>query len=94
MSIDAYSNYGGGKQVSNANGLNIVLKFRGIFAMLGNPEQIVSDNGTPFTLRKFGEFCNQHEICHIHHPRIVLQRIKRLHALFKYLNVLFVRYSI
>ena len=40
--------------------------------MLGDPEQIVSDNGTPFTSREFGEFCNQHGIRRIrstsYHP--------------------------
>ena len=49
-----------------------VRKLRKIFAMLGDPEQIVSDNGTPFTSREFGEFCTQHGIRHIrsapYHP--------------------------
>ena len=63
--IDAYSKYGGAEQVSNANGVNTVRKLREIFALLGDPEQIVSDNGTPFTSREFGEFCNQYGIRHI-----------------------------
>ena len=63
--IDAYSEYGGATQVSNANGVNRVRKYRQIFAMLGDPEQIVSEYVTPFTSREFGEFCNQHGIRHI-----------------------------
>ena len=56
--IDEYSKYGGAKQVSNANGFNTVRKLRKIFAMFGDTEQIVSNNGTSFTSREFGEFCN------------------------------------
>ena len=63
--IDAYSKYAGAEQVSNANGVYTVRKLREIFAMLGDPEQIVSDHGTPFTSREFSEFCNQLEIRHI-----------------------------
>ena len=63
--IDAYSKYGGAEQVSNANGVNTVRKFREIFAMVSDPEPIGSDNGTPFTSHEFGEFCNQHGIRHI-----------------------------
>ena len=65
IGLDADSKYGNAEHVSNANGVNTVHKLREIFAMLGNPEQIVSDNGTPFTSREFGQFCNQHGIRHI-----------------------------
>ena len=47
--IDAYSKYGGVERVSNANGINTVRKLREIFSYFGEPHQIVSDNGTPFT---------------------------------------------
>ena len=70
--IDAYSKYGGAKQVSIANGINTVRKLREIFDMLDETEQIVSDIGTLFTSREFGEFCSKHEIRHIrsapYHP--------------------------
>ena len=70
--IDAYSKYGGAKHVSSANGLKTVRKLWEIFAMLGDTEQIVSDNGTPFTSREFGEFSNQQWIRQIplapYHP--------------------------
>ena len=62
--IDAYSKYGGAEQVSSANGFNTVRKLPEIFAMLGDLQQIVSDNGTPFTSRKFGKFCIKHGIRH------------------------------
>ena len=63
--IDVFSNYGTAEQVSNANGFNTVRKLQEIFAMLGDPEQIVLDNGSPLTSREFGEFCHQHGIHHI-----------------------------
>ena len=34
------------------------------FSLFGNPEQIVSDNGTPLTSHEFGEFCNFNGIRH------------------------------
>ena len=42
------------------------------YGLLPDPEKIVSNNGTPFTSREFGEFGNQHGIRHIrsapYHP--------------------------
>ena len=84
--IDAYSKYGNAEQVSSANGFNTVRKFREIFDMLGDREQIVSDNDTPFTSREYGEFCNQHGIRHIwsapYHPATIGEA-ERLVQVFK-----------
>ena len=64
--IDAYSKYGGVKQVSSANGFNTVHKLWEIFFMLGNFLQIVSVKKTPFVFSKFGELLgSQHKICQI-----------------------------
>ena len=55
-----------------ANGFSTVRKLIEVFSLVENPEQIVSDNGTPFTLHEFGEFCNINGIQHIrsapYHP--------------------------
>jgi len=70
--IDAFSKYESVERVKNANGFNTVKECSKLFSMFGNPDQIVSDNGTPFTSRKFGEFCNINGIRHIrsapYHP--------------------------
>ena len=78
--IDAYSKYKGTELVSSANGFITLRKLKEIFAMLGDPMQIVSDNGTQFTSRGFGELCNQHGIQHIRQHRITLQRTERQNA--------------
>ena len=84
--IDANSEYGGAERVSNANEVNTVSKYRQIFALLGDPEQIVSDNRTQFTSREFSEFCNQHKIRHIrsapYYPA-TNEKIKRFFQVFK-----------
>lgn len=70
--IDSYSKYGGVERVKNADGLSTVRKLTEIFALFGNPEVIVSDNGTPFTSSEFGELCKTNGIKHIrsapYHP--------------------------
>lgn len=86
--IDAHSKYGGVERVENATGDNTVKKLSSLFSFFGNREQIVSDNGTPFTSREFGEFCSANGIRHIrsapYHPSIngeaerFVQVIKRL----------------
>ena len=63
--IDADSKYGNAEQVSSANGFNTVRKLQKNFSMLGDSEQIKSDNGTLFTYGKFGEARSQHGIRHI-----------------------------
>ena len=47
--IDAFSKYGGVEHVKSANGFSTFRKLTELFILFGNPEQIVSDNGTPFT---------------------------------------------
>ena len=58
--------------MKSANGFSIIRKLTEVFSLYGNQEQIVSDNGTPFTLNEFGEFCKVNGIRHIrfapYHP--------------------------
>ena len=70
--IEAFSKYGCVEHVKSSNGCSTVRKLTELFSLFGNPEQIVSDNGTPFTSNEFGEFCNSNGIRHIrsalYHP--------------------------
>ena len=70
--IDAYSKYAGVERVKSANSINTVRKLAELFLFFGNPEQIVSDNGTTFTAMEFSEFCTSNGIRHIrsapYHP--------------------------
>ena len=70
--IDAFSKYGGVERVKSANGFSTIRKLTEVFLLLGNPEQIVSDNGTPFTFYEFGAFCISNGKRHIrsvpYHP--------------------------
>ena len=72
MLIDAFSKYGGFERVKSATGFSTVRKLNEVFLFFGNPEQIVSDNGTPFNSQEFGEFCKVNSIRHIrsapYHP--------------------------
>ena len=63
--IDAFSKYGGVEHVKSSNCFSIVRKLTELFSLFGNPEQIVSDNGTPFTSHEFVEFYNSNGIRHI-----------------------------
>lgn len=67
--IDAGSKYGGVEQIKNADGVSTVKKLTSLFSFFGNPEQIVSDNGTPFTSREFGvlfgKWHSTHPVCAI-----------------------------
>ena len=69
-------------------------KLREIFAMLGDPVQIVSDNDTPFTFREFGKFCNQHGIRHILSTPYHFATMEKPNGLSKCLKVRFVRIPI
>ena len=70
--IDAFSKYGGVERVKSADGFSTIRKLTEVFSLFGNLEQIVSDNGTPFTAHEFGAFCISNGIRHIrsapYHP--------------------------
>ena len=66
--IDAFSKYGGVEHVKTANGFSTVPKLTELFFLFENPEQIVSDIGTPFTLHEFEKFCKFNGIRHILSP--------------------------
>ena len=60
------------ERVKSADGFSTIRKLTEVFSLFGNPEQIVSDNGTPFTAHEFGAFCISNGIRHIrlapYHP--------------------------
>ena len=70
--IDALSKYGGVERVKSADSFSTIRKFTEVVSLFGNPEQIVSDNYTPFTSHEFGAFCTSNGIRHIrsapYHP--------------------------
>ena len=51
--------------MKSSNGFSTIRKLTELFSLFGNPEQIVSDNGTPFTSHEFKEFCNSNGIRNI-----------------------------
>ncbi len=92
--IDAYSKYGGAEQVSSANGFNTVRKLREIFAMLGDFEQLVSDNGTHSLHENSANSVINTESGISDQHRITLQRTERPNASYKSSNVHFGRIQI
>ena len=91
--IDANSKYDSAEHVSCANGFNTVRKLKEIFAMLcfakHGAEQIVLDNGTPFTQENSANSAINTESGIADQNRITLQRMERPNASYKYSNVLF-----
>ena len=58
--------------VPSANSLGTIEKLRVTFSAHGNPEVIVSDNGSPFTSQEFSHFTKRNGISHVfsapYHP--------------------------
>ncbi|XP_046399364.1 uncharacterized protein K02A2.6-like [Ischnura elegans] len=55
-------------QLSNSSSEEILGHLRALFATFGLPEEIVSDNGTPFTSWEFQNFCSMNGIRHRFSP--------------------------
>lgn len=74
VAIDSHSNWIKVVPLTSATSLTVVQKLRTLFAQLGLPETIVSDNGTQFTSQQFQQFLKENGIVHItsspYHPAI------------------------
>ena len=66
--VDAYSNWNEAKVVHSATTQVTIEQLRGLFAVHGLPETIVSDNGTCFTRAEFKQFVTRNNIQHITSP--------------------------
>ena len=85
--IDAFSKYGGVERVKSATGFSTVQKLNEVFSFFGNPEQIVSDNGTLFTSQELGEFCKVNGIPHIRSAPYLRRLTAKLSVSSKYSSV-------
>ncbi|CAI2344425.1 unnamed protein product [Caenorhabditis sp. 36 PRJEB53466] len=66
--VDAYSKWSeivATSSITSTATINLLMK---IFAQFGNPETLVSDNGTQFSSSSFDNFCKSRGITHLHSP--------------------------
>ena len=87
VEVDAYSKWIEAKVVTSATTQVTIEQLRGLFAIHGLPQTIVSDNGTCFTSSEFKHFVTRNNIQHItspaYHPssnglaEIAVQLVKR-----------------
>ncbi|XP_049276050.1 uncharacterized protein K02A2.6-like [Rhipicephalus sanguineus] len=66
--VDAHTKWIEALPVSQANSHSTVEALRTIFSRFGIPRTVVSDNGTPFTVREFERFMERNGIAHIRTP--------------------------
>src|SRR5690606_36017922 len=66
--IDAYSKWPEVLEMPNISATSTVNRLTELFARYGNPQTIVSDNGTQLTLARFPELCSSRGINHIRSP--------------------------
>ena len=71
--IDAFSKWPEIHEMKATTAEATILKLKHIFASLGLPESIISDNGPQFTASQFEKFCESQGIVHLtivpYHPR-------------------------
>lgn len=63
--VDSFSKWPEIVQTSRITAIATIKILRSLFARLGMPETVVSDNGTQFTSAEFAEFCSTNGIQHI-----------------------------
>lgn len=66
--VDAYSKWPEVMEVSTTTTKATIRQLSKLFAQFGNPEVLVSDNGSQFTSREFAEFCQVNGVEHVRLP--------------------------
>ncbi|XGW08618.1 hypothetical protein V3C99_011164, partial [Haemonchus contortus] len=66
--VDAYSKWPEIVEMSSTTTSCTITELRRLFAQFGNPQTLVTDNGTQFTSKEFNDFCSQNGIRHIKSP--------------------------
>lgn len=63
--VDAHSKWVEASKISGTSAIATIALLRQIFARFGNPYELVSDNGPPFTSAEFASYLNNNGIKHI-----------------------------
>ncbi|VDL66057.1 unnamed protein product [Nippostrongylus brasiliensis] len=66
--VDAYSKWPEIVDIPVATTSATIKELRRLFAQFGNPETLVTDNGSPFTSKEFEDFCSENGIRHLRSP--------------------------
>nr|CDJ84417.1 Integrase domain containing protein [Haemonchus contortus] len=66
--VDTYSKWPEIVEMSSTTTSCTIRELRRLLAQFGNPQTLVTDNGTQFTFEKFNDFCSQNGIRHIKSP--------------------------
>ena len=63
--VDYYSNYFEIDKLSSKTGKEVIGKVKAHFARDGIPDQVISDNGPPFSSAEFQEFARAYSFDHV-----------------------------
>lgn len=63
--VDYYSKFPEVLRISNLQASTVINAMKSVFARFGSPDQLISDNGPPFSSAKFAEFTKFWEIHHV-----------------------------